>query len=226
MGAHYMFLTSMLHLETRILVQSGAPKGAICDAPLGFIVLSTEDDTKTYIPASETVTGTTSVFYDHLWPLRLAIRLPPRLSPSQVRVFLQELDQLLIWDSTFAGSELGLTTAISTRARAATAMESAKMLFQLNLQEENQIIERARGNDSMLAVQPSERWVIHFRTLIRERNKDSFRQVRATVRAQYKATGAKCQLTHLRLQYIEAITKLIEKRGLGFNGAPQVTDRA
>lgn len=198
MGAHYMFLTSMLHLETRILMQSGAPKGAICDAPLGFIVLSTEDDTKTYIPASETVTGTTSVYYDHLWPLRLAIRLPARLSPSQVRVFLQELDQLLIWDcqfdSTFAGVELGLTAAISTRARAATALESSKMLFQLNLQEENQIIERARGNDSVLAVQPSERWVIHFQTLIRERNKDSFRQVRATVRCSIDLrSGAECQ---------------------------------
>lgn len=225
MGAHYMFLTNMLHLDTHIHVR-GTSKGSISDAPLGFIVLDTDDNTKTFIPAGGTVTSTTAVYHSHFWPLRLAIRLPPQTPAAQVREFLQELDQLLFWDGRFlprhtstvmamesmtmtpsmqaaaalaretsgagggGGGPIAATAASFSQANRSNRSSSAaqpqddtsRMLFELNLQEENQVVQRARGDESYIALQANERWLINFSTFIKGKRKPKFRQVRAAVR--------------------------------------------
>lgn len=220
MGAHYMFLANMLHLDTHIHVR-GTSKGSISDAPLGFIVLDTNDNTKTFIPAGGTVTSTTAVYHSHFWPLRLTIRLPSQTPAVQVREFLQELDQLLFWDGRFlprhtstvvamespsmrvaaalaretggagaVGNALVATAASFSQANRSNRSSSAaqpqddtsRMLFELNLQEENQVVQRARGDESYIALQANERWLINFSTFIKGKRKPKFRQVRAAVR--------------------------------------------
>lgn len=224
MGAHYMFLANMLHLDTHIHVK-GTSKGSISDAPLGFIVLDTDDNTKTFIPAGGTVTSTTSVYHSHFWPLRLAIRLPPQTPAAQVREFLQELDQLLFWDGRFlsrhtstvvamestamapsmqvaatlaqgtsgGGRMAGPTVAApfshanrSNRSSSVVQDDTSRMLFELNLQEENQVVQRARGDESYIALQANERWLINFSTFIKGKRKPKFRQVRAAVRCAFR----------------------------------------
>ncbi|KAF1330458.1 hypothetical protein FI667_g5026, partial [Globisporangium splendens] len=218
MGAHYMFLTNMLHLDTHINVE-GRSKGSVCDAPLGFIVLKTDNNTKTFIPAGGTVTSLTSVYHSHFWPLKLDIRLPPETPAVQVRMFMQELDQLLFWDgrflprlataSVFEPPPPALLAANRSNRSSSVGQthgdDTSKMLFELNLQEENQVVQRARGDDSYIALQANERWVIHFSIFIKGKRKPRFRQIRAA--------------------YIDAITRLLEQQGIGYAGQqqPQIT---
>lgn len=214
MGAHYMFLANMLHLDTHIDVE-GASRGSISDAPLGFIVLDSVARTKTFIPAGGTVTATTAVYHAHFWPLRLDICLPPQTPAAKVREFLQELDRLLFWDARFSarhGSssvaeppppDLAQTPRAAATATAAAAAHSganrstrsssaapppsdpSRMLFELNLKEESQIVQRARGDESFVALQANERWRIHFRTFVKGKRKPRFRQIRAAVRSAF-----------------------------------------
>lgn len=194
MGAHYMFLANMLYLDTHIDVK-GTSKGKISDAPLGFIVLDTDNNTKTFIPAGGTVTAMTAVFHSHFWPLKLDIRLPPQTPAVQVRAFMQELDQLLFWDGRFlprhaSSSVVEPPPAFSAANRSnrsssvgpAHGDDTSKMLFELNLQEENQVVQRARGDDSYIALRANERWLIHFSIFIKGKRKPRFRQIRAAVR--------------------------------------------
>ncbi|RLN91375.1 hypothetical protein BBJ28_00008696 [Nothophytophthora sp. Chile5] len=201
MGAHYMFLASMLHLDSRIHLH-GTRKGNICDAPLGFIVLDTADNTKTFIPAGGTVSNTTEVFHRFFWPLRLDVRLPSDIPSSRVRAFVQDLDQLLFWEPLVVISASGnavLDTegggsssfmdastprgSISARGGASmgTADAATKLLFDQNQQEEDDVIQRARGHEGFVVLAPNRRWVVQFRTFVRANQKLHFRQTRAAV---------------------------------------------
>ncbi|ETI46024.1 hypothetical protein F441_09481 [Phytophthora nicotianae CJ01A1] len=222
MGAHYMFLANMLHLDSRIYLH-GSRKGNICDAPLGFIVLATPDNTKTFIPAGGTVSNTTEVFHRFLWPLRLDVRVPADIPAKRVREFVQDMDKLLFWDPVVVIAPDGTATldveGTSSFMDASTPRESvsapgftnteasemtAKLLFDENRQEEERIIQRARGNEGYVALEPNKRWVVHFRTFVQATQKTYFRQTRAA--------------------YIEAITKLMEKQGTAFGSRAVVTE--
>ncbi|KAG6614705.1 uncharacterized protein IUM83_04208 [Phytophthora cinnamomi] len=221
MGAHYMFLANMLHLDSRIYLH-GSRKGNICDAPLGFIVLATPDNTKTFIPAGGTVSNTTEVFHKFLWPLRLDVQLPADIPAKRVREFVQDMDQLLFWDPVVVLAADGTATldeGTSSFMDASTPRESlsvrgftnagptetaTKFLFDENQQEEERVIQRARGNEGYVALEPNKRWVIQFRTFVQAKQKTHFRQTRAA--------------------YIEAITKLMEKQGTAFGSRAAVTE--
>ncbi|KAI9913432.1 hypothetical protein PsorP6_005692 [Peronosclerospora sorghi] len=199
LGAHYMFLTNMLHLDSRIYLH-GSKEGNICDAPLGFIVLATPDNTKTFIPAGGTVCNTTEVFHKFLWPLRLDIKLPAAISAKRVRQFVQDLDELLSWDPVVAITSEGPTTldtevtssfidattprqSVNAQGISSAASEmAAKLLFDENRQEEESLVKRARGNEAYVALEPNKRWVVQFRTFARVTQKIHFRQTRAAVR--------------------------------------------
>ncbi|RLN46930.1 hypothetical protein BBJ28_00003061 [Nothophytophthora sp. Chile5] len=201
MGAHYMFLASMLHLDSRIHLH-GTRKGNICDAPLGFIVLDTADNTKTFIPAGGTVSNTTEVFHRFFWPLRLDVRLPSDIPSSRVRAFVQDLDQLLFWEplvvisasgnavlDTEGGGSSSFMDASTPRgsvsARGGASMGAAdaatKLLFDQNQQEEDDVIQRARGHEGFVVLAPNRRWVVQFRTFVRANQKLHFCQTRAAV---------------------------------------------
>lgn len=221
MGAHYMFMANMLHLDTRVYFH-GSRKGNICDAPLGYIVLATQDNTKTFIPAGGTVRRTTEIFHNFLWPLRLDVRLPADIPSARVRAFVQDMDQLLFWeplvvvaaDGTVSLDADGATSSFmnastrgsSSRGFAATGASEmpTKFLFDENQQEEDSIIRRARGNEGYVALAPNTKWVIQFRTFVQAGQKLHFRQTRAA--------------------YIEAITKLLEKQGTAFGARASVTE--
>ncbi|KAG3029723.1 hypothetical protein PC121_g6623 [Phytophthora cactorum] len=222
MGAHYMFLANMLHLDSRIYLH-GSRKGNICDAPLGFIVLATPDNTKTFIPAGGTVSNTTEVFHRFLWPLRLDVRLPADIPAKHVREFVQDMDKLLFWDPVVIIAPDGTATldveGTSSFMDASTPRESVsapgftnteasematKLLFDENRQEEERIIQRARGNEGYVALEPNKRWVVQFRTFVQATQKTHFRQTRAA--------------------YIEAITKLMEKQGTAFGSRAAVIE--
>ncbi|OWZ10028.1 hypothetical protein PHMEG_00017187 [Phytophthora megakarya] len=222
LGAHYMFLDNMLHLDSRIYLH-GSRKGNICDAPLGFIVLTTPDNTKTFIPAGGTVSNTTEVFHKFLWPLRLDIRLRTDIPAKRVREFVQDMDQLLFWDPVVAIAPDGTATlnaeGASSFMDASTPRESlnyrgftltgasemaSKLLFDENRQEEERIVQRARGNEGYVALEPNKRWTIQFRTFIQATQKTHFRQTRAA--------------------YIEAIMKLMEKQGTAFGSRAAVAE--
>ncbi|CAH0479223.1 unnamed protein product [Peronospora belbahrii] len=212
-GAHYMFLTNMLHLDSKIYLH-GSRKGKICDTPLGFIVLVTSDNTKTFIPAGGTACKTTEVFHNFLWPIRLDIRLPANVPAKRVRQLVQDMDQLLSWNPVVVIAPDGSATLdgeTSSFIDASTSRESVsacglinraaceratKLLFDENRQEEESIIRRARGNEGFVALEPNKRWVVQFRTFVQATQKTHFRQTRAA--------------------YIEAITKLLEKQGADF----------
>lgn len=208
MGAHYMFLANMLHLATRIHVD-GTARGSISDAPLGFIVLDSVDRTKTFIPAGGTATSTTAVFHAHFWPLRLDIRLPPHTPAATVRAFLQELDRLLFagdsdsrFQARYASPSVAepptpmTTTPTTPRTRTRTlTLRSARSsstappredplqtLFALDQQDEHQILQRARGDESFVALQANERWRIRFCAFVKGKRKPRFRQIRTAVR--------------------------------------------
>lgn len=199
-----MFLASMLHLDSHIRMHgTSTPTGTVRDTPLGFIVLDTEDRTRTFIPAGETITTTTEVFHSRAWPLQLDIRLPPSVPSSKVRAFVQDLDELLLFQGTRPSAATttsidgnpdlsSFTTRTSSlgggtpapRGRASNAKRRA--LFDLATQEENRVFERARGHESYIAVLDSKRWVIRFHTFVKEENKTRFRQTRAWVSAFFK----------------------------------------
>ncbi|KAG6968458.1 hypothetical protein JG688_00005804 [Phytophthora aleatoria] len=222
LGAHYMFLANMLHLDSRIYLH-GSRKGNICDAPLGFIVLATPDNTKTFIPAGGTVSNTTEVFHRFLWPLRLDVRVPADIPAKRVREFVQDMDKLLFWDPVVIIAPDGTATldveGTSSFMDASTPRESVcapgftnteasematKHLFDENRQEEDRIIQRARGNEGYVALEPNKRWVVQFRTFVQATQKTHFRQTRAA--------------------YIEAITKLMEKQGTAFGSRAAVIE--
>jgi hypothetical protein len=216
MGAHYMFLANMLHLDSRIYLH-GSRKGTICDAPLGFIVLATADNTKTFIPAGGTVSNTTEVFHKFLWPLRLDVQLPRALPSKRVREFLQDMDQLLFWDPVVVLAPDGTATlaaeATSSFMAASPPRESAsargcrnvemaaKLLFDENRQEEESLVQRARGNEGFVALAPNTRWVVQLRTFVQATQKTHFRQTRAAVRrvAHAHAHPATSTVSHLRV---------------------------
>ena len=199
MGAHYMFLANMLHLDSRIYLH-GSRKGKICDAPLGFIVLATRDNTKTFIPAGGTVFNTTEVFHKFLWPLRLDVRLPVDIPAKRVRQLVQDMDRLLLWNpvvviasdgsptldvtgtsSFIDASILPENVSVSGFTNTAASEIATKLLFDENQQEEESIIQRARGNEGFVALEPDKRWVIQFRTIVQAKQKTHFRQTRAAV---------------------------------------------
>ncbi|KAG7377923.1 hypothetical protein PHYPSEUDO_010844 [Phytophthora pseudosyringae] len=200
MGAHYLFLANMLHLDSRIYLH-GSGKGDICDAPLGFIVLATPDNTKTFIPAGGAVSNTTEVFHRFLWPLRLDVRLSADIPARRVREFIQDMDQLLFWDPVVVIAPDGTATlddaeGASSFMDASTPRESvsvrglpnagaselaAKLLFDENRQGEESIIQRARGNEGYVALEPNKRWMVQFRTFVQATQKTHFRQTRAAV---------------------------------------------
>lgn len=199
MGGHYMFLANMLHLDTHVDVD-GTARGSISDAPLGFIVLETADSTKTFVPASGTVTATTAVYHAHFWPLQLDILLPPATPAVHVRAFLQALDRLLFYDARVASryasasvAELpptprngatgdGVTRSGRSSSVAQPQDDASRMLFELNLKEESQVVARARGDESYVALVANERWRIRFSTFVKGSRKPRFRQIRAAVR--------------------------------------------
>lgn len=197
-----MFLANMLHLDSRVRLHGTAtPAGTVRDAPLGFIVLDTEDRTRTFVPAGETITATTEVYHSRAWPLRLDVRLPPTVPSAKVRAFVQDLDELLLYQDArpSAATVLSVDNAapnadlasFSTRAssvggvappasvRSSNARRRA--MFDQATQEENRVIERARGYDNYIAVASGERWIVQFRTFVREDSKSRFRQARARV---------------------------------------------
>ena len=200
MGAHYMFLANMLHLDS-IIYLHGSRKGVVCDAPLGFIVLATRDNTKTFIPAGGTVSHTTEVFHKFLWPLRLDVRLPVHTSARRVREFVQDIDRLLFWDPVVVIAPDGTAAVLdpdgassfidaspqyeSGSARGFTSAAAAEMatrlLFDENRQEEERIVRRARGNEGFVALEANKRWVVQFRTFVQATEKTHFRQTRAAV---------------------------------------------
>eukprot|EP00644_Phytophthora_capsici_P004578 jgi/Phyca11/506366/fgenesh2_kg.PHYCAscaffold_19_\ len=130
------------------------------------------------------------------------------------------MDQLLFWDPVVilaadgtatlgaegASSFLDASTPReSTSARGHTATETAsKLLFDENRQEEDRIIQRARGNEGYVALEPNKRWVVQFRTFVQATQKTHFRQTRAA--------------------YIEAITKLMERQGAAFGSRAAVLE--
>ncbi|RMX64241.1 hypothetical protein DD238_005839 [Peronospora effusa] len=249
MGAHYMFLTNMLHLDSRIYLH-GSRKGKICDAPLGFIVLATRDNTKTFIPAGGTVGNTTEVFHKFLWPLRLDVRLPADLPAKRVRELVQDMDRLLLWNPVVAIAPDGSATldvgetssfidastphesvSVSGFTNTAASETVTKLLFDKNQQEEESIIQRARGNEGFVALEPDKRWVIKFRTFIQVKQKTHFRQTRAAVSLSILSLYELCKLIVTFVfslasgkQYIEAITKLMEKQGAAFRPQVAVTE--
>lgn len=200
-----MFLVNMLRLESRIKVP-GTTAGTVRGTPLGYIVLDTEDRTRTFIPAGETISTTTEVFHARVWPLRLDIRLSPTVPSTRVRAFVQDLDQLLLYqdnlsaalaatadarrsDSAAPGPEssfsLGDRSArASSNGAGTTARANTKRSFhdQSN-QEEVRVIERARGSESYIAVADGVRWVIQFRAFVREETKARYQQTRGLVSA-------------------------------------------
>ncbi|CAI5731103.1 unnamed protein product [Hyaloperonospora brassicae] len=223
MGAHYMFLANMLHLDS-IIYLHGSRKGVVRDAPLGFIVLATSDNTKTFIPAGGTVSHTTEVFHNFLWPLRLDVRLPVNTPAKRVRQFVQDMDRLLFWDPVVAIAPDGTAAvpdadgttsfmdaspayeSVSTRefASAAATEMATRLLFDENRQEEERIIRRARGNEGFVALEANKRWVVQFRTFVQATEKAHFCQTRAA--------------------YIEATTKLLEKQGMAFRSQATVAE--
>ncbi|KAG7395359.1 hypothetical protein PHYBOEH_003921 [Phytophthora boehmeriae] len=222
MGAHYMFMANMLHLDSRVYFH-GARKGNICDAPLGFIVLSTQDNTKTFIPAGGAISNTTEVFHHFLWPLRLDVRLPGDIPSSRVRSFLQDMDQLLFWEpllvvaadgsvsldadggaSSFMDASTPRESSGHGYAVTGTSETKSRFLFDENQQEEDSIIQRARGNEGYVSLESNKRWVVQFRTFVQAGQKSHFRQTRAA--------------------YIEAITKLMEKQGTTFGAQAAVME--
>ena len=200
MGAHYMFLANMLHLDS-IIYLHGSRKGVVRDAPLGFIVLATSDNTKTFIPAGGTVSHTTEVFHNFLWPLRLDVRLPVTTPAKRVRQFVQDMDRLLFWDPVVAIAPDGTAVvldadgtssfmdaspaheSVSTRefASAAATEMATRLLFDENRQEEERIIRRARGNEGFVVLEANKRWVVQFRTFVQATEKAHFCQTRAAV---------------------------------------------
>lgn len=201
LGGPHMFMANMLHLDSRVRLHGSAtPAGTVRDAPLGFIVLDTEDRTRTFVPAGETITATTEVFHSRAWPLRLDVRLPPAVSAAKVRAFVQDLDELLLYQDArpSAATSLSLDSAapsaapgadlasFSTRASSAGGGGASgarrRAMFDQATQEEDRVIERARGHDSYIAVASGQRWVVQFRTFVREDSKARFRHARAKVR--------------------------------------------
>ncbi|KAF4316392.1 hypothetical protein BBO99_00006443 [Phytophthora kernoviae] len=94
----------------------------------------------------------------------------------------------------------------SGRGFAMTGVSETKsrLLFDENQQEEDSIIQRARGNEGFVSLEPNKRWVIQFRTFVQAGQKNHFRQTRAA--------------------YIEAITRLMEKQGAAFGAQAAVTE--
>ncbi|RLN47556.1 hypothetical protein BBJ29_007241 [Phytophthora kernoviae] len=180
------------------------------------------DNTKTFIPAGCAVSNTTEVFHDFLWPLRLDVHLPADITSSRVRAFVQDMDQLLFWepllvvaadgsvslDADGASSFMDASTPRESSGRgfAMTGVSETKsrLLFDENQQEEDSIIQRARGNEGFVSLEPNKRWVIQFRTFVQAGQKNHFRQTRAA--------------------YIEAITRLMEKQGAAFGAQAAVTE--
>ncbi|KAL7694515.1 hypothetical protein Plhal304r1_c001g0001051 [Plasmopara halstedii] len=219
MGAHYMFLANMLHLDSRVYLH-GSKKGTVCDAPLGFIVLATADSTKTFIPAGGTVSNTTEIFHRFLWPLRLDVHLSAETPVKRVREFVQDMDKLLFWepvvvlasDGSASLDAEGVSTFLDVSSESTSAHgfinsseTTTKLLFDENQQEQERIIQRARGNEGYVALEPNRRWVVQLRTFVQAQQKIHYRQTRAA--------------------YIEAIMKLMEKQGNHFGTRAVVVER-
>ncbi|DBA00871.1 TPA: hypothetical protein N0F65_008514 [Lagenidium giganteum] len=204
LGAHDMFLGNMITVKSHVHLEKG-PLGVVEDAPLGYIVVKTNNQTQTFFPAGGTMTSTTELLSTALWPLELEIRLPSHLTVAKVRAFLQDLDLLLFSNSALSRSVaeyLESSARVRMRSRfgstadrhmVSSAEELIKESLQLGVDQDQDVFTRARGEDQTLALVENERWVIRFRALFRA--KESHFQ-------------------HIQAKYIEEVTKLIEAKGI------------
>ncbi|GLD98514.1 hypothetical protein PINS_up007211 [Pythium insidiosum] len=150
-GAHYMFLSNMLHLSDSVRL-NGHAHGSISDAPLGYVVLEAEQKTKTFVPAGGTATCLTAVFNDSFRPFDLEFRLDPRASVRQIRAFIQDLDHVLS-GFDIKGASMLSSSVDQSRSLQAPAFEQGSVEFEALL--------RARGRAIKLSLQPNTRWVVN-----------------------------------------------------------------
>nr|CCA15366.1 AlNc14C11G1312 [Albugo laibachii Nc14] len=185
-----MLFNNLLSYGTWLRVPRGKNWGRVGTPVLGYLVLVPDSvnvsSSKTYVPAQDLLSNTTETQPSLARPICLRIYLCPALKVRRVRAFLQDLDTLLheliqFQDAIISSSKIAASKRNVFQSRkkfSQTTTNSSQFNVIDRLQEQVNIIKRARGQEPLVVLECKERWTIYVQFFVHPESEEQFFHVR------------------------------------------------